>query len=101
MLGMVSGWSSTFEPEPAGHSPAVTSIKPESSEPETKVIKTMTSFNGILTDYAIIGSKKYSSNESEELMVSSPAEKVRFLVLRSINHSIGWVLSVVASVSVI
>ena len=81
MLGMVSGWSSTFEPEPAGHSPADTPIKQESSEPETKVIKTVTSFNGILTDYAIIGSKKYSSNESEELMVSSPAEKDELEVL--------------------
>jgi hypothetical protein len=107
MLGMVSGWSSTFEPEPAGHSPADSPIKQEQqelSEPETKVIKHVTSFDGILTNYAIVGPKKYSSNENEAPVFSSPTDKVTLLVEpHPINHGIDktsnsvcivWVVSV-------
>lgn len=76
MLGMVSGWSSTFEPEPAGHSPA-NSPEKEREKPERKVSKPMTSFHGILTDYAMVGNKKNSSNDYASL-VSSPSDKVMF-----------------------
>ena len=79
MLGMVSGWSSTFEPEPTGHSPADSPEK-EREKPEnkvTKVTKPMTSFHGILTDYAMVGNKKYSSNEYATLVLS-PSDKVTF-----------------------
>ena len=76
MLGMVSGWSSTFEPEPTGHSPADSPEK-EREKPENKVTKPMTSFHGILTDYAMVGNKKYSSNEYATLVLS-PSDKVTF-----------------------
>ena len=75
MLGMVSGWSSTFDPEPAGSSPA-DSPKQEPAELETTVIKHVTSFHGILTDYAIVGSKKFASNDYETQMALSPTDKV-------------------------
>ena len=79
MLGMVSGWSSTFEPEPADHSSTDTTNEhkePEHKEEEHKVLKPVTSFHGILTDYAIVGSKKYTSNEYASSIVSSPSDKV-------------------------
>jgi hypothetical protein len=75
MLGMVSGWSSTFEPGPAGRTPA-DSPKKELTEAETKVTKPVTSFHGILTDYEIVGSKKYAANEYTTQMLSSPSDKV-------------------------
>lgn len=77
MLGVVSGWSSTFEPEPAGHSPA-DSPKKEREKPKNNATNRMTSFRGILTDYAMVGSKKYASNEYAAQIVSSPSDKVTF-----------------------
>ena len=40
----------------------------------------MASFRGILTDYAIVGSKKFASSEYAAQMYSSPTEKVFFSV---------------------
>ncbi|CAB3986573.1 Hypothetical predicted protein, partial [Paramuricea clavata] len=80
MLGMVSGWSSTFEPGPAGHTPA-DNPKKELTEAETKVTKPVTSFHGILTDYEIVGSKKYAANEYTAQMLSSPSDKDGFELL--------------------
>ncbi|XP_028393571.1 uncharacterized protein LOC114517923 [Dendronephthya gigantea] len=74
MLGMASGWSSTFEAEPASsHSPTDNSEQ-EPAQSETKVIKHVTSFHGILTDYAIVGGKKYVSDEID----GSPTDKDDF-----------------------
>ena len=78
MLGVVSGWSSTFEPEPAGHSPADSSEKERKKPEKIATINRMTSFHGILTDYAMVGGKKYASNEYAAQIVSSPSDKVTF-----------------------
>ena len=77
MLGVVSGWSSTFEPEPAGRSPADIPEK-EREKPVNIATNRMTSFHGILTDYAMVGGKKYASNEYAAQIVSSPSDKVTF-----------------------
>lgn len=62
MLGMGSGWSSTFEPEPASqmsadHPKTVTVIS------EGESVKPAASFHGILSDYAVTGSKKFATNQ--------------------------------------
>lgn len=86
MLGMVSGWSSTFEPEPASQSSA-DSPKQKRTASETKVPKPVTSFHGILTDYAIVGPKKYVSNECATQMYTSASDKVRLpFRMTSVKH---------------
>lgn len=76
MLGMISGWSSTFEPETAVTGSAVIPKK-EATGPETPPMKRVPSFDGILTDYAIGGCMKYASKEYGAQL--SQTEKVRSL----------------------
>lgn len=75
MLGMASGWSSTFEPEPAGHSQSDNPEQEPAQSETTVMMKQMTSFHGVLTDYAVVGAKKYVPDEAD----GSPTDKVTLI----------------------
>lgn len=76
MLGMASGWSSTFEPEPASQLPADAPKKTPLVTEHTR-IKPVATFHGILSDYAITGSKKYVSKSTH--LQSSPDDQDGFV----------------------
>ena len=84
MLGMGSGWSSAFEPEPTSPQPADQPPKTPGASARIPV-EPMVSFHGILSDYEIMDSKKYVPHPYDPQLYSSPDGKVIRLYLMFVN----------------
>ena len=67
MLGMGSGWSSQFEPEPTNESAA--GSRSHNTTAEKQAVTRNISFHGMLSDYPVkkIVSNEFATHEEEEV----------------------------------